>query len=966
MAKKVAAKTDRPAKAKGSGQQKGRGFGGNKKQQQQRTKSKKSDTGTRKIPTIDAPALSSDDEVEDDDMEFVRENVQNLSFLKSMDPEKLSNITKEVKKKAYTNTQKQKGVRPAELTESEDEDDYGLVAEDSDSDLEVLSEDDGKLSDDEEDEDNDDLLEDLEMTGSEAEGSADEEDSVEDVESLSEDESASDNDDDDEQEDGDSGSDASDQMNYNMSTSKDRRMQKRKAMLEGSMGYEQQSRSFGHLEKKQKTSSKLPIKTADGRLVSVDDSEEEGVSSEDEAEDVDEESDQGSADSGSDADSDSGSESDSEDKPKGRKQGAAGGDGDVLDLSAAPDREQMTRKQYIVAQQIRLAGLADRVMQNPENGSKALRLLNEISEDKDPRVRQLGLLSQLAVYNDILPDYRIRELTEREKKAKVTKDVRQQRMQEESLIKNYSAYLKQLFTAVKKAIKIFKDPSADIATGVVAARALGELVNAHPHFNFRKDIMSALIDIYVQPSSRINFAAFTPMATTARLAILRLFRNDISGEYSQNAVILASKRIKRLSYRVDPSALRPWLHLRLREELRENPDDRKKKEEEQRRKEFLREKQKALKRNKGSAALKEAKRAMYESKKQVKARKVQQEVDKSLREAEAEVSREEREKWYGETLKQVFITYFRILKQKDNIGGLLPAVLEGLAKYAHLISVEFFVDLFHLLKKIMRGQHGVGIGAEDTTSTEAEADANDAVSSRVSLRTSLLCILTALHILCGQGEALNLDLKDFFYQLYALLPPLSTNAQIEATRMSALSDGTRYTVYLSPAEVAAANALRIGQERDAKEDGAKQEGDNQLNEAMWEETVRSEADLLFECLELMFLGRTKVSSLTRVSSFCKRLCEGALYWPPKTAVRAIEFVHRLVIKYPSIDRLFSSEEQAGSGLYMREMDDPDMCNPYATCLYELHWLQIHHNAAVQSAAVRLLEFAKAEEKKHKI
>ncbi|KAJ1889818.1 hypothetical protein LPJ66_007828 [Kickxella alabastrina] len=516
-------------------------------------------------------------------------------------------------------------------------------------------------------------------------------------------------------------------------------------------------------------------------------------------------------------------------------------------------------------------------------------------------------------------------------------------------------------------MKIFNDETADIATGIIATRALGDLTNAHPHFNFRKDIMAALVDIYVQPSSRINFEAFTPMAKTARLAVLRMFRDDVSGEYSQNAVILASKRIKRLSYRVDPSALRPWLHLRLREELRENPEDRKRKEEDLRRKEHMREKRKAMRRNKGGAALKEAKRAMHESKKQVRARKVQQEVEKSMRVAEAEVSREERERWYGETLKQVFITYFRILKQKDNIGGLLPAVLEGLAKYAHLISVEFFVDLFHLLKRIMRGQHGVGVGAEEALVTESVSETSDLVSSRVGLRTSLLCILTALHILTGQGEALNLDLKDFFYQLYALIPPLGTNPQIEATRMSTMSDGTRYTVYLTPAEVAAANATRIVLQREAKSGNVAPIGtDTQLDEAMWEETVRSESDLMFECLELMFLGRTKVSSMIRVASYCKRLCECALYWPPKTAVKAIEFVHRLFIKYPTLDRLFSSEEQAGSGLYLKEMDDPDMCNPFATCLYELHWLQIHHHSSVQGAVSRLLDYAKAEEKKHKV
>ncbi|KAI7830891.1 nucleolar complex-associated protein-domain-containing protein [Kickxella alabastrina] len=840
------------------------------------------------VPTIDCPAQSSDEEVDDDDLEFVKENAQNISFLKSLNPEKLANIPKSANSKSKSNV-------PAPTDLSESEDDMGLVAEDSDSDLEVFSEDEEA---DSSDDDAEDLLEDLDLTDSED----DDEDDIE-AESMS---------------DADSGDEDSEEKeledtskDYDFQNSKSRRAQKRKTMMEGAMDYE------GHTHK-------LPIKTADGRLLNVDDSDDDEAADkksgnesdeDDEAATAQDGKDAGSDDDDSESDSDLGSSSgsDSDEEPASRKSSmgaAAIAEAERLDLSEAPDRDLMTRKQYIVAQQNRLAGLADLVMQNPEGSSKALRMLNEVSEDEDPKVKQLGILTQLAVYCDILPDYRIRELTEKEMQMKVTRDVRQQRIHEESLVKNYSAYLKQLFTAVKRAMKIFNDETADIATGIIATRALGDLTNAHPHFNFRKDIMAALVDIYVQPSSRINFEAFTPWprqhawpsAHVPRRRVWRVLAERRDPGVQADQASLVPRRPQRAAALVAPASARGTAR---------EPEDRKRKEEDLRRKEHMREKRKAMRRNKGGAALKEAKRAMHESKKQVRARKVQQEVEKSMRVAEAEVSREERERWYGETLKQVFITYFRILKQKDNIGGLLPAVLEGLAKYAHLISVEFFVDLFHLLKRIMRGQHGVGVGAEEALVTESVSEASDLVSSRVGLRTSLLCILTALHILTGQGEALNLDLKDFFYQLYALIPPLGTNPQIEATRMSTMSDGTRYTVYLTPAEVAAANATRI------------------LDEAMWEETVRSESDLMFECLELMFLGRTKVSSMIRVASYCKRLL-------------------------PDARPLFSSEEQAGSGLYLKEMDDPDMCNPFATCLYELHWLQIHHHSSVQGAVSRCL------------
>ncbi|KAJ1951692.1 hypothetical protein EC988_003965 [Linderina pennispora] len=862
-----------------------------------RDKRRSKQQAARQADIVAAPKAEQEEEemeMDDDDLAFVQKNAKGLSFLNALNPEKLTKVTKEQKSKRIGKPAQHAVAAPGELSESDDE--SGDESNESDEDLEVLE----SSEDEAEDELVDFVVSDSEQSGAES------------FEDESEAESLG-------------SEDEEEYLNH-----KQRKALKRKAAAADLMDYEHGMRKFESADKKIKESSKLPIKLADGRLVAAEESEEEDVGEEEEEEE--------------------------EEEPVPKPTKGLGGrpmdsEGEA-DFNEEPDRGSMTRREYIVAQQNRLAGLASAVVQSPEGSARALRLLHKISEDSDRKVRQLGLLTQLAVYRDILPDYRIRELTEKERAMKVTKEVRQQRMFEESLVKTYGQYLHQLFAAVKRGMKIFGDASADVETGVVAARALGELVNAHPHFNFRKDILSALVDIYVQPSSRITMPEFAPMAQTARLAVLRLFHDDASGEYSQNAVVLAAKRIKRLSYRVDASSLRPWLHLRLRDELRENPEDRKRAEVERLRKEQLRERNKLMKRKKSGSAVGEARRAAFETKKQKKARRVQQEVDRDLRDAQAEVTREERERWFGETLKQVFVTYFRILKQKDNIGGLLPAVLEGLAKYAHLISVEFFLDLFHLLKKIMRGQHGVGVGNEDD-------DTSDLVSFKVSLRTSLLCILSALHILTGQGEALNLDIKDFFHQLYALLPPLAAHAQIEATRLSSLSDGTRFTVYLAPAEVAQANAERVARQEDTEQP-------QQLEEAMWEATVRSEADLLFECLELMFLGRTKVSSVTRVAAFVKRLAEGALYWPPKTAVRAIAFIHKLMVKYPHLDRLFASDEQAASGLYLKDIDDPDMCNPFGSCVYEIHCLQTHHNATVRAAAARLLAFVKAEDKKHQL
>ena len=48
----------------------------------------------------------------------------------------------------------------------------------------------------------------------------------------------------------------------------------------------------------------------------------------------------------------------------------------------------------------------------------------------------------------------------------------------------------------------------------------------------------------------------------------------------------------------------------------------------------------------------------------------------------------------------MFLIYFKILKTNANLK-LIPSVLEGLAKFAHLISLEFFDDLITVLHQMV-------------------------------------------------------------------------------------------------------------------------------------------------------------------------------------------------------------------------------------------------------------------------
>ncbi|KAJ1922323.1 hypothetical protein H4219_000185 [Mycoemilia scoparia] len=849
--------------------------------------------------------------VDEEDISFVMGNSGRLGFLKSMNVEDLEKKSdKKEKKDNYLDVVKgndgkksnqSESLQPGELTESEDDDlDEGI------SELEYMTSD---------EDDNVDDSSDLAMPDS---GVDDDDTSNEELAKVFDDEKPS-------------------ILNH-----KEKKALKRKTAMSDLMDYEKLPRKFGlygDLNKKQSESTRLPIKDASGRLLTVED---EGSENDDAAEGED------GADSEIQPSASEGEYEDVQGVSEDQSEAASSEDDSqsvaVKDQRASHtvndiDLSSLPKKQYVIARKIQLAEIAELITQNPEKNIGQMKKLVGICDEEQARgnikVQHLGLLTQLAIYKDILPDYRIRELTAEEKATKVSKEVKAQRKFEELIVNHYKNFITQIHKIIVKATQEFKQPSFDRVGAEIAVKCVGELVTEHPHFNFRAELIDDLVHVYVQPSFRVLHPNYASIAKLGRHYTEQLFNMDISGEYAKESVECASKRIKRLGggSRIDPSCLRPWLKLRLYDELSENPEDRRREEREANKRQREHERRKIMRKKGGSKARLEAKRHVKLSKKQIKIRKEQTEVERSMLEAEAEVSVEERTKWHEKTLSAVFVTYFRILKNYKEYAAnngnksladsedavLIPVVLEGLAKFAHLISVDFFPDLLKTLKSVIQGQ------VEKSVAT-------------MSTRSSLLCILTAVHILSGQGEALNLDLGDFYRHLYSLLGELSCRSNIESTKFN------------DPK-----NNENAGQ-------------DKSESEIDWNEKVRSEADLLFDCLNRMFFVGPKTNP-QRVAAFMKRLMIASLYWPSKTAVRAIRFVHKLFIKYSKLTSWLIPEENAGddsdnettlvmNGVYRKELDDPEMCNPLATQLYEIHWLQTHHSADVRSAVGDLIRFAK--------
>ena len=106
-------------------------------------------------------------------------------------------------------------------------------------------------------------------------------------------------------------------------------------------------------------------------------------------------------------------------------------------------------------------------------------------------------------------------------------------------------------------------------------------------------------------------------------------------------------------------------------------------------------------------------------------------------------------------LEQIFIVYFNILKKAPNYK-LIPSVLEGLARFAHLINLEFFDDIVKLMYNMIE-------------------------SDKLNFRSKLHCIKTVFVVLSGRGESLTIDPMRFYNSLYNIILRIDLCGDLENT-----------------------------------------------------------------------------------------------------------------------------------------------------------------------------------------
>ena len=145
-----------------------------------------------------------------------------------------------------------------------------------------------------------------------------------------------------------------------------------------------------------------------------------------------------------------------------------------------------------------------------------------------PYIRQLAMLSLLAVFVDILPGYRIRALSETEQKERVSQDVARRRDWEQGLVRLYRDYLECCEGDVR-------DASSPLAP--VARKCFCTLLVRAPHFNYRKNLLASIISL-------LSRKAWTPASEQCFEALAELLRQDADGELGLELVMLLYRMIR--------------------------------------------------------------------------------------------------------------------------------------------------------------------------------------------------------------------------------------------------------------------------------------------------------------------------------------------------------------------------------------------------------------------------------------
>ncbi|KAG5319094.1 NOC3L protein, partial [Acromyrmex heyeri] len=339
------------------------------------------------------------------------------------------------------------------------------------------------------------------------------------------------------------------------------------------------------------------------------------------------------------------------------------------------------REEILKAKRFKIGILSSGILENPElkseNFNVLLKMMDKQTSEVYITIRKLAMVSLLEVFKDLLPSYSIQEISQ--EGVKLKKDTLTLQKYEATLLKNYKSYLQRL----EKISKILRTKNGNMQSvneqemqlGETAVSCMCELLAVHPYFNFSVNIANYVLPLLDNKRSNIR--------EKVAQCISQIFKEDKRGQISLTIVRKLNQYIKSRKHSVHSEVISVLLALRIKDI---NLD--KEKEDETKQKKLMSHKQRIL-------AL---------SKRERKKNKKLEQVEKEMLETKGEENKQAKHKILTEITSIVFTIYFRILKQAPN-SKVLSVCLEGLAKFAHCININFYQDLVGAIS-----QHNATLG----------------------------------------------------------------------------------------------------------------------------------------------------------------------------------------------------------------------------------------------------------------
>jgi hypothetical protein len=348
---------------------------------------------------------------------------------------------------------------------------------------------------------------------------------------------------------------------------------------------------------------------------------------------------------------------------------------------------------------------------------------------------ELAMLSMLLIFKDIVPSYRIRPQTEKsnngQNPVQLKKQTKSLRDFELALLGAYQRYLKILedFTllklgktltskyAAKKGIEISNSNSNSkskkmSSLGLSALRCQCELLINLSHFNFRQKLITSIVKRAASSNKEYG--------NIARDSISTLFTKDKQGEATLECVKLMAITATATKFKGIPEDfIRTLFTLKL---------------------EVRTEEARSLK--------------MKAKKERRKRKRATDDIAMQMTENSAVMEKVTIQKLQANTLHEISLIYFRIIKGK--IGyELLPVALDGVSRISHLLNLETMEELVELMRSLI--------------------DRKDGSAPLPSPEIQIQCIYCALKVLNGPGETLNIDIIFFANKLAIIIYTLPIN-----------------------------------------------------------------------------------------------------------------------------------------------------------------------------------------------